>query len=178
MQWLNQSKKGAGFKLERSETIAHARDPPSPVPPSHPATVGLRGASGEISSRPIDVLKLFSPWVLYDSCDPMDCRPPGFSVHGISQARILEWVAISYSRVSFQPRDGTRVSYKSRHCWLILYGWATVAIRSINRYWKLKNWLAETMSFVLEVRWMTRYWGSCSPENRTQGGTAEFIFGV
>ena len=33
-------------------------------------------------------------------CDPKDCSPPGSSVHGISQARILEWVAISYSRVS------------------------------------------------------------------------------
>ena len=31
-------------------------------------------------------------------CDPMDCSPPGFSVHGIFQARIPEWVAISYSR--------------------------------------------------------------------------------
>ena len=32
--------------------------------------------------------------------NPMDCSPPGSSVHGISQARILEWVAISYSRGS------------------------------------------------------------------------------
>ena len=31
-------------------------------------------------------------------CNPMDCSPPGFSVHGILQARILEWVAISFSR--------------------------------------------------------------------------------
>ena len=31
-------------------------------------------------------------------CDPMDCSPPGFSAHGILQARILEWVAISFSR--------------------------------------------------------------------------------
>ena len=30
-------------------------------------------------------------------CDPMDCSPPGFSVHGILQARTLEWVAISFS---------------------------------------------------------------------------------
>ena len=30
-------------------------------------------------------------------CDPMDCSPPGFSVHGILQARIVEWVAISFS---------------------------------------------------------------------------------
>ena len=34
-------------------------------------------------------------------CDPKDCRPPGSSVHGILQARILEWVAISYSRGIF-----------------------------------------------------------------------------
>ena len=36
-------------------------------------------------------------------CDPLDCRPPGSSVHGISQARILEWVAVSFSRDSSQP---------------------------------------------------------------------------
>ena len=46
-------------------------------------------------------------------CDPMDCSPPGFSVHGILQARILEWVAISSSRGSSGPRDGTCVSYVS-----------------------------------------------------------------
>ena len=44
-------------------------------------------------------------------CDPMDCSPPGSSVHGILQARILEWVAISYSRGSSQPMDQTYVSY-------------------------------------------------------------------
>ena len=38
-------------------------------------------------------------------CDPMDCSPQDSSVHGIFQARILEWVAISSSRVSSQPRD-------------------------------------------------------------------------
>ena len=43
-------------------------------------------------------------------CDPMDCSPPGSSVHGILQARILESVAISFSRGSSQPRDWTRVS--------------------------------------------------------------------
>ena len=44
-------------------------------------------------------------------CQPMDCSPPGFSVHWIFQARILEWVAIFFFKGSFQPRDGTRVSY-------------------------------------------------------------------
>ena len=38
-------------------------------------------------------------------CDPKDCSLPGFSVHGICQARVLEWVAISFSRGSSQPRD-------------------------------------------------------------------------
>ena len=38
-------------------------------------------------------------------CDSMDCNPPGSSVLGISQERILEWGAISYSRGSLQPRD-------------------------------------------------------------------------
>ena len=38
-------------------------------------------------------------------CDLMDCSLPGFSVHGIFQARILEWVAIPFSRGSSQPRD-------------------------------------------------------------------------
>ena len=38
-------------------------------------------------------------------CDPMDCRLPGSSVHGIFQVRVLEWVAISLSRRSSQPRD-------------------------------------------------------------------------
>ena len=38
-------------------------------------------------------------------CDPMDCSPPGSSVHGILQERILEWVAMPSSRESSQPRD-------------------------------------------------------------------------
>ena len=43
-------------------------------------------------------------------CDPMDCSPPGSSVHGILQARVLKWVAVSFSRGSSQPRDQTQVS--------------------------------------------------------------------
>ena len=43
-------------------------------------------------------------------CDPMDCSPPGSSVHGILQARILEWVVISFFRESSWPRDWARVS--------------------------------------------------------------------
>ena len=43
-------------------------------------------------------------------CDPMDCTPPGSSVHGILQARILEWVVMPSSRGSSWRRDGTRIS--------------------------------------------------------------------
>ena len=44
-------------------------------------------------------------------CDPMDCSLPGSSVHGILQARILEWVAMPSSRESSKPRDRTLVSH-------------------------------------------------------------------
>ena len=44
-------------------------------------------------------------------CDPMDCSLPGSSVHGIFQARVLEWVAISCARVSSRPRGRTWVSH-------------------------------------------------------------------
>ena len=43
-------------------------------------------------------------------CDPMNCSPPGSSVHEILQARLLDWVAISFSRESSQHRDQNRVS--------------------------------------------------------------------
>ena len=46
-------------------------------------------------------------------CDPMECRQPGISVHGIFQVRILEWVAISYPRGSSQPKDRTHISCTS-----------------------------------------------------------------
>ena len=44
-------------------------------------------------------------------CDPVDCSPPSSSVCRVFQARILEWVAISFSRGSSQPRDQTHTSY-------------------------------------------------------------------
>ena len=68
------------------------------------------------------------PWV-WLFCDPLDCSPPGSSVHGISQARILEWVAISFSRGSSWPRDWTHVSWIGRQ---ILYHWATQEALSVN----------------------------------------------
>ena len=53
--------------------------------------------------------------------DPMDCSLPGSSVSGILQARILEWVAISFSRESIQPTHGTHVFYVSYIGRCVLY---------------------------------------------------------
>ena len=65
--------------------------------------------------------KLFSR-VVFDSLWPHEGRPPGSSVHGISLARILEWVAISFSRGSFWPRDQTHISCIAERFFTI---WAT-----------------------------------------------------
>ena len=63
-------------------------------------------------------MKLIAAQSCLTPCDPMDYSPPVSSVHGISQARILEWVAISFSRGSPWPRDWTHVSCIGRQ---ILY---------------------------------------------------------
>ena len=54
-------------------------------------------------------------------CDPMDCSLPCSSIHGILQARILEWFAISFSKGCFWPRDWSRVSYVFCIGRLVLY---------------------------------------------------------
>ena len=65
-------------------------------------------------------------------CDYMDYSLPGSSVHGISQARILEWVAISFSKRSSLPRDWTPISWIGS--W-ILYHWATSgALMGLGRH--------------------------------------------
>ena len=55
-------------------------------------------------------------------CNPMDCNLPVSSVHGILQARVLEWIAMSFSRASLQPRDWTLVSCITSRFFTI---WAT-----------------------------------------------------
>ena len=73
-------------------------------------------------------------------CDPVDCSLPGSSVHGILQARILEWVAIPFSRGSSQPRDWTWSScIAGRHFTLwaareVLYGaWRRINNQEVKR---------------------------------------------
>ena len=55
-------------------------------------------------------------------CDPIDCSPPGSSVREILQAKMLEWVAIPFSRGSSLPRDWTHISYNADRFFTI---WAT-----------------------------------------------------
>ena len=57
--------------------------------------------------------KSLQSWMTF--CDPVDCSPPGPSVHGVLQARILEWIAISSSRGPSQLKDRTHVSCVGKH---------------------------------------------------------------
>ena len=66
--------------------------------------------------------------------DPMDCSSPGSSFHGIVQARVLEWVAISFSRGSSWPTDRTQVSCIIGRCFTI---WATYMKCSSKNNWTL-----------------------------------------
>ena len=107
-------------------------------------------------------------WVLIQYCmlssqsystlwDPMDCSPPGSSVHGLSQARILGWVAISFSRGSSQPRDWTCISCITCTGRQILYHWALwkaqsnisgVLLRKVRDIHDMLTWTA--------MRWNSR----------------------
>ena len=82
----------------------------------HTRLVGWRGSlpPNQRWLHACSVIQSCPTWSVAQSCltlcDPMDCSPPGSSVHGILQARRLEWVAISSSRGSSQPWGWTSVS--------------------------------------------------------------------
>ena len=90
------------------------------------------------------------------SCNPVDCSPPGSSIHGILRARILEWVAISFSRGSSWPRDWTQVSHiASRHFNL----WATreVQNRLRQKYILVSDELVSCV-FNQQLNWLGSEW--------------------
>ena len=72
-------------------------------------------------------------------CNPLDCSPPGFSVHGIFQARILEWGAISFSRRSSRLRDWTWVSRIVGRCFTI---WTTREVKPRQQIKKQRHYFA------------------------------------
>ena len=94
-----------------------------PYPVSNPRLLSLRNRQGD-SLPPSHLGSPCWRWVsegvkslnCVRLCNPMDCRLPGSSLHGILQARILEWVAISFSRGSSWLRDRTRVSELQVRC--------------------------------------------------------------
>ena len=93
-------------------------------------------------------------------CDPMDCSPPGSSIHGILQVGIPEWVVISHSGGSFQPRDWTQVSCISCISRWTLHHWATwkpsslcILCQIILSYWEA-NILERSNNFnICQVTW-------------------------
>ena len=68
-------------------------------------------------------------------CDHMNCSLPHSSIHGIFQARVLEWVAISFSRGSSQPRDRTQVSLIVGRCFTV----PSLFLKEMNIYVHKKN---------------------------------------
>ena len=90
------------------------------------------------------MLSGFSPvWL----CDPVDRSPPGSSVHGILQARILEWVVMPSSGGSSWLRDQTHIPYVSCVGRWILYHWATwkavIAKTVLKRWTNLVKWIED-----------------------------------
>ena len=75
-------------------------------------------------------MQLLVPQSCLTLCSPMDCSLPGSSVRGISQAGILEWVAISFSKGSSQSRDQTQVSCIAGQ---LLTIWATRETKPIKQ---------------------------------------------
>ena len=95
-------------------------------------------------------------------CDPMDCSPPGSSVHGILQARILEWVAISFSRGSSQARDRTQVSRiagRRFNLWATREAQKKVKVKSLSRVqlfvtpWIAAHQAPLSMGFSMQEYW-------------------------
>ena len=92
----------------------------------------LRTLSFHLSLKYVCML---SYWVVSLSvCDPVDSSPPGSSVHGIILARILEWVAISFSRRSSWPRDWTQTSCAAGRFFTI---WATKQAQLPTSRWEV-----------------------------------------
>ena len=109
-------------------------------------------------------------------CDPMDCSLPGSSVHGILQARILERVAIPFSRGSSQPRDGAWVSCTASR---IFTSWATSGSPLLLEV-KVRKWSRSVVSDLcdhgLQPTRLHRPWDF--PGKSTEVGCLFFLQGI
>ena len=94
-------------------------------------------------------------------CDPMDCSLPGSSIDGIFQARVLEWVDISFSRESFPPRDQTWVSR------IVSKSFTFLAIREV--LWAGEDQKAASQTTSVSICSSTPPWGRAdSPDDQGQ----------
>ena len=97
-------------------------------------------------------------------CDPVDCGLPGSSVHGILQARILEWVAISFSRGSSQPRNRTwvfRIGGRHFNLWATREAYPKVGGEGDNR-WR-GGWMASPTQWTWVWASSGRWWKTGKP---------------
>ena len=100
-----------------------------------------RNWSTESLSSLFRITLLVSDYCMSNSCNLMDCSPPGSSVCGISQARILEWVTISFSQGSSPPGNRTQVSciaggfFTTESLWMPVSDWVDLIISlGLSRY--------------------------------------------
>ena len=110
---------------------------------------------------PIITLSVLVAQLCLPPCDPMDCRPPVSSVHGILYARILEWVAISFSRGSSWPRDRTRVSCIAGRSFTILATWEALW----HRYYLCPLSFKMRKLMLRQIKWLAQHpiantWGA------------------
>ena len=103
-------------------------------------------------------------------CDPTDCSSPGFSVHGVAQARILGWVAIPSSRGSSWPRDGAWVSCIAGRFFTV-WRWYVI-IRKIQKVWKQKA----GDSHIRNILWKTRLARLSNYFDKVDGRKKDFFF--
>ena len=90
--------------------------------------------------------------VVSNSCDLMNCSPPGFSIQGIFQARVPEWVAIPFSRGSSHPRDPTQISCIAGRCFTL---WATREVQLL-----LSTSLDSHLTYMVGGGWKGLLWGN------------------
>ena len=92
------------------------------------------------------IMSCVSCSVVPNSLQPLDCTLPGSSVHGILQARVLEWVAISFSRGSSQPRDRTWVLKNTKSFSKLLY------TSSVSNMYKLTIHQSQNLNVGCDLR--------------------------
>ena len=110
----NQAPLSLGFSRQEDWSglpFSSPRDLPDPGIEPRSAALQADSLPTECQGKPYDPLESEVTQSCLTLCDPMDCSLPGSSVHGIFQAGVLEWIAISFSRGSSLSRDRTWVSH-------------------------------------------------------------------